>query len=50
MESIFDYLDSPIINCNGKDVPMPYAKNLEKAALLDPEEILDSIKKVVYRD
>ena len=50
MESIFDYLDSPIINCTGKDVPMPYAKNLEKAALLDPEEIFDSIKKVVYRD
>ena len=50
MESIFDHLDSPIINCNGKDVPMPYAKNLEKAALLNPEEILNAIKKVTYRD
>ena len=49
MESIFDHLDSPIINCNGKDVPMPYAKNLEKAALLRPEEILNAIKKVTYR-
>ena len=50
MEKIFDYLDSPVFNCSGKDVPMPYAKNLEEAALLNPEEILDTIKKVTYRD
>ena len=43
----FDHLDSPIINCNGKDVPMPYAKNLEKAALLNPEEILNAIKQLL---
>ena len=36
MENVFDYLDSPVINCTGKDVPMPYAKNLELAALLNP--------------
>ncbi len=50
MENIFDYLDSPVFNCSGKDVPMPYAKNLEEAALLNPKEILDTIKKVTYRD
>ena len=48
MENIFDYLDSPVINCSGKDVPMPYSKNLESAALLTPEEIFDTIKKVTH--
>ena len=46
MENVFDYLDAPVINCTGKDVPMPYAKNLEKAALVTAEEILTSINKV----
>ncbi|MFL2801990.1 MAG: pyruvate dehydrogenase complex E1 component subunit beta [Paracoccaceae bacterium] len=50
MENIFDYLDSPVINCSGKDVPMPYAKNLEEAALINPEEIFEIIKKVTYQD
>ena len=50
MEIMFDYLDSPVINCSGKDVPMPYAKNLEEAALIKPEEILKAIKKVTNRD
>lgn len=50
MENIFDYLDSPVFNCSGKDVPMPYAKNLEEAALLSPQEILETIKKVTNRD
>ena len=50
MENIFDYLDSPVINCSGKDVPMPYAKNLEEAALINPEEIFETIKKVTYWD
>ena len=46
MEHLFDYLDAPVINCTGKDVPMPYAKNLESAALVTVDEILESIKKV----
>ena len=34
MVRAFDYLDAPVLNCTGKDVPMPYAENLEKAALI----------------
>ena len=34
MEKAFDYLDAPVLNCTGKDVPMPYAANLEKLALV----------------
>jgi pyruvate/2-oxoglutarate/acetoin dehydrogenase E1 component len=33
MTHAFDYLDAPVLNCTGKDVPMPYAANLEKLAL-----------------
>ena len=50
MENVFDYLDSPVINCTGKDVPMPYAKNLELAALITPDEIFEKIKKVTNLD
>ncbi len=46
----FDYLDAPVLNCTGKDVPMPYAENLEKAALITPEEIVLSVKQVLYKD
>ncbi len=46
----FDYLDAPVLNCTGKDVPMPYAENLEKAALITPDEIVFSVKKVLYKD
>ena len=38
-DKAFDYLDAPVLNCTGKDVPMPYAENLEKAALITPDEI-----------
>ena len=44
MENVFDYLDSPVINCTGKDVPMPYAKNLELAALITPKKYLRKLK------
>ena len=44
----FDYLDAPVLNCTGKDVPMPYAENLEKTALITLEEILSSVKQVMY--
>ncbi len=46
----FDYLDAPVLNCTGKDVPMPYAENLEKAALITPDEIVSSVKQVLYKD
>ncbi len=49
MENAFDYLDAPVINCTGKDVPMPYAANLEKNALITPSEVVDAVKKVTYR-
>ncbi|MDN3711099.1 pyruvate dehydrogenase complex E1 component subunit beta [Paracoccus cavernae] len=49
MENAFDYLDAPVINCTGKDVPMPYAANLEKLALITVPEIVDAAKKVTYR-
>ena len=49
MERAFDYLDAPVINCTGKDVPMPYAANLEKLALLTSEEVVAVVKSVCYR-
>jgi len=48
MQEAFDYLDAPVINCTGKDVPMPYAANLEKHALLTTEEVIAAVKKVTY--
>ena len=50
MIKAFDYLDAPVLNCTGKDVPMPYAENLEKAALTSPEEIISAVKKVLYKN
>lgn len=49
MEHAFDYLDAPVINCSGKDVPMPYAANLEKLALVTTDEVVNVAKKVCYR-
>ena len=49
MENAFDYLDAPVINCTGKDVPMPYAANLEKHALITTPEVVEAVKKVTYR-
>jgi pyruvate dehydrogenase E1 component beta subunit len=49
MERAFDYLDAPVINCTGKDVPMPYAANLEKLALVTSDEVVAAVKKVTYR-
>ena len=48
MEKAFDYLDAPILNCTGKDIPMPYASNLEKLALITVEEIIEQALKVTY--
>ncbi len=49
MERAFDHLDAPVINCTGKDVPMPYAANLEKLALITPAEVVAAVKSVCYR-
>ena len=49
MQEAFDYLDAPVIPLTGKDVPMPYAANLEKHALLTVDEVVDACKKVTYR-
>lgn len=49
MQEAFDYLDAPVITLTGKDVPMPYAANLEKHALLTVDEVIDACKKVTYR-
>ncbi|MGR3377170.1 pyruvate dehydrogenase complex E1 component subunit beta [Salipiger abyssi] len=49
MQNAFDYLDAPVINCTGKDVPMPYAANLEKHALVTTAEVLEAVKQVTYR-
>jgi len=49
MQEAFDYLDAPVINCTGKDVPMPYAANLEKLALVTTEDVMVAAKSVLYR-
>ena len=49
MEKAFDYLDAPVIRITGKDVPMPYAANLEKLALPSVDEIIEAAKTVTYR-
>ncbi|WP_299414657.1 pyruvate dehydrogenase complex E1 component subunit beta [uncultured Sulfitobacter sp.] len=49
MQEAFDYLDAPVINCTGKDVPMPYAANLEKHALVTTAEVIDAVKRVTYK-
>ncbi|MDR6266352.1 pyruvate dehydrogenase complex E1 component subunit beta [Roseobacter sp. N2S] len=49
MQQAFDYLDAPVINCTGKDVPMPYAANLEKLALITTPEVIEAVKSVTYR-
>ena len=49
MERAFDYLDAPVINCTGKDVPMPYAANLEKLALTTTAEVISAVKKIIYK-
>jgi pyruvate dehydrogenase E1 component beta subunit len=49
MEEAFDYLDAPVIRVTGKDVPMPYAANLEKLALPNVGEVVAAAKAVMYR-
>jgi len=49
MEHAFDYLDAPVLRVSGKDVPMPYAANLEKLALPAAAEVVAAAKTVCYR-
>jgi pyruvate dehydrogenase E1 component beta subunit len=50
MEQCFDYLDAPVLRVTGKDVPLPYAANLEKLCLPKAEDIVDAVKQVCYRE
>ncbi|WP_425454219.1 pyruvate dehydrogenase complex E1 component subunit beta [Pelagibacterium sediminicola] len=49
MEHAFDYLDAPVTRVTGKDVPMPYAANLEKMALPSVDEVIAAVNAVTYR-
>ena len=47
-ERAFDYLDAPVKRVSGVDVPMPYAKNLERLAIPDVEQIVAAVREVAY--
>ncbi len=49
MEHAFDWLDAPVLRVTGKDVPMPYAANLERLALPQPDDVVAAAKSVCYR-
>lgn len=49
MEDAFDYLDAPVMRVTGKDVPMPYAANLEKLALPQVADVVAAAKAACYR-
>jgi pyruvate dehydrogenase E1 component beta subunit len=49
MEHAFDHLDAPVTRVSGVDVPMPYAANLERLALPQPEDVAQAAKAVCYR-
>ena len=49
MELAFDHLDAPVARVCGKDVPLPYAANLEKLALPQVDDIVAAAKAVCYR-
>ncbi len=48
MTHAFDYLDAPVLRVAGKDVPMPYAANLEKLALPNADDVVAAVKSVLY--
>ena len=50
MEQAFDHLDAPVIRVTGKDVPMPYAANLEKLALPQANDIVAAARQACYRN
>lgn len=49
-EEVLDYLDAPVSRVTGEEVPMPFAKNLEEAALPSKEKIIKAVKSVMYID
>jgi len=49
MERAFDFLDAPPVRVSSKDVPMPYAANLERLTLPQPEDVVAAVKSVMYR-
>ena len=49
MEQGFDDLDAPVLRVTNEDVPLPYAANLEKAALIDAARVVEVVKKVCYK-
>lgn len=50
MEEAFDELDAPVLRVTGKDVPLPYAANLERAALPQVDDIVEACKEVCYKN
>jgi pyruvate dehydrogenase E1 component beta subunit len=48
MARAFDWLDAPVLKITGKDVPMPYAANLEKLALPTVDDVVTAAKAVLY--
>ncbi|MGF1562012.1 MAG: pyruvate dehydrogenase complex E1 component subunit beta [Geminicoccaceae bacterium] len=49
MEDAFDYLDAPVVRVTGKDVPMPYAANLERMTVPQVEDVVQAARAVAYR-
>ena len=49
MEQGFDDLDAPVLRVTNEDVPLPYAANLEKLALVDARRVVEAVKKVTYK-
>ena len=49
MEQGFDDLDAPVLRVTNEDVPLPYAANLEKLALIKVDDVVAAAKKVLYR-
>jgi pyruvate dehydrogenase E1 component beta subunit len=49
MEEGFDDLDAPVLRVTNEDVPLPYAANLERLALIDVDKVVEAVKKVTYR-
>jgi pyruvate dehydrogenase E1 component beta subunit len=47
---VFDELDAPVLRVTGADVPMPYNKQLEKAAKADPVKVISAVNQVLYRE
>lgn len=50
MEKAFDYLDAPVMRVTNEDVPMPYAANLEKLAVVSDDRIVSAAKQVCYKE